>query len=325
MKPDGPLDPLLAGIAGTRVSWEWIPPGVRQSVEKHLGSTVSRAENQKHGFSPALASRLELANGRRVFAKAIGPDYESGSPGGQDSYRREALIGSGLPPSVSAPRLIESWEVDHWAVLLFEDIDGWHPAFPWKEEELSRVFNALTVLADQLSPTPISAPKATIPGEQNYWALLALDPVPLTRLAGLDLWVRDNLDRLEKIATASGKAFDGDTLLHGDIRADNILMTEEQVLFVDWPHATVGAPWLDLLYFLPSVAMQGGPDPQPTFWNHPVSNGASADTVRSVLAGIAGYFIFEAAQPPPPGLPTLRRFQLAQGVEAVGWLRQMLR
>jgi aminoglycoside phosphotransferase (APT) family kinase protein len=155
--------------------------------------------------------------------------------------------------------------------------------------------------------------------------MLSDEPAALIRLVGLDLWVRENLDRLTKIAVTSGQAFEGSTLLHSDIRADNILLTDEGVYFVDWPHATVGAAWLDLLYFLPSVAMQGGPDPQATFWSHPVANGARGDTVRSVLAGMAGFFIYGATQPPPPGLPTVRRFQLAQGIEAVRWLRQMLR
>jgi hypothetical protein len=325
MVPEGPPDPLLAGIGGTRVSWQWVPAGVRQSVERYLGTTVERADSQAHGFSPALASRLSLADDRRVFVKAIGPDYESGAPGGQDIYRKEARIAVGLPESAPVPRLIDSWEVDDWVVLLFDEIDGRHPAFPWQEHEFDRVLDALALLADQLTPTPLAAPKASIPGELNYWELLSDEPTALVRLVGLDLWVRDNLDRLTKIAATSGPAFEGDTLLNCDIRADNILLTDERVFFVDWPHATVGAPWLDLLYFLPSVAMQGGPDPQATFWGHPVADGARGDTVRSVLAGLAGFFIYGATQPPPAGLPTLRRFQLAQGIEAVGWLRQMLR
>ena len=33
------------------------------------------------------------------------------------------------------------------------------------------------------------------------------------------------------------------------------------MLVVDWPHARIGAAWVDLLWFAPSVAMQGGPAP----------------------------------------------------------------
>ena len=173
-------------------------------------------------------------------------------------------------------------------------------------------------------PNPLQAPPADIPGGHIHWGRLATDPARLERLPGLDPWIGANLDLLADIEVASGPAFHGTTLLHTDIRADNILLTADGPVFVDWPHAQVGASWIDLLWFLPSVAMQGGPDPRDVFWDHPVARGADPVSVRSVLTGIAGFFIREATQPPPPGLPALRQFQLAQGVEAIAWLRQMV-
>ena len=38
-------------------------------------------------------------------------------------------------------------------------------------------------------------------------------------------------------------------------------LTPTRVVAVDWPWACVGAAWVDLLLLLPSVTMQGGPDP----------------------------------------------------------------
>jgi hypothetical protein len=70
--------------------------------------------------------------------------------------------------------------------------------------------------------------------------------------------------------------------------------------------------------------MQAGGDPQELFWNHPLAHGAEFQAVCSVLASLAGFFIYGATLEPPPGLPTLRKFQLAQGIEALAWLRQML-
>jgi hypothetical protein len=40
-----------------------------------------------------------------------------------------------------------------------------------------------------------------------------------------------------------------------------------------------------------------------------------------VLTGLAGFFIGHGTRPPPPGLPTIREFQLAQGRTALDWLR----
>ena len=52
----------------------------------------------------------------------------------------------------------------------------------------------------------------------------------------------------------------GDTLLHTDVRADNLLLTADgEVVVVDWPHACRGSAFVELVLFAPSVAMQGGP------------------------------------------------------------------
>ena len=248
----------------------------------------------------------------------------SGGPGGQESYRREARITAALPNAVPAPQLLASMEPDRWVVLSFEDIVGSPPVLPWQPGELSRVFDAFSILASILTPSPIPAPPATVPGGVNAWALLCADPSALDELPGLDAWARRNLEPLSDVASTLHSAHQGPTLLHSDIRADNILLTAEGVVFVDWSHAQVGAPWVDVVYFLPSVAMQGGGDPQMLFWNHPVAHGADLRAVCSVLASLAGFFIYGATQKPSPGLLTLRRFQLAQGVEALAWLRRML-
>jgi hypothetical protein len=67
--------------------------------------------------------------------------------------------------------------------------------------------------------------------------------------------------------------------------------------------------------------MQGGPEPWKVFDAHPVSKDADGEAVTAYVAGLAGFFLWGAAQPPPPGLPTLREFQRAQGVHALRWLR----
>jgi Phosphotransferase enzyme family len=116
----------------------------------------------------------------------------------------------------------------------------------------------------------------------------------------------------------------GGTLLHADLRADNLLLTPARVMVVDWPWASVGAAWFDLLGMLPSVAMQGGLDPEAVFAAHPVAAGADPDAVTATLAALAGFFVVRGGEPPPPGLPTVRSFQLAQGRAALAWLRRRL-
>ncbi len=104
------------------------------------------------------------------------------------------------------------------------------------------------------------------------------------------------------------------------MRADNLILTPDQAVLVDWPHARVGAPWVDLLFFAPSVAMQGGPSPENLLSRYPPARHADADAVTAVVAARAGFFVGEGLQPAPPGLPTLRAFQAAQGEVARAWL-----
>jgi hypothetical protein len=133
---------------------------------------VASAHNQQAGFSPGLAARLALVDGRRVFVKAIGPDVVSGAPGGQGSYRREARITAPLP-TVPAPALINTWEAGGWVILCLEDIEGTNPELPWQDDQLARVLGALTALAGASAPSPLEAPAAATQGRSDRWPQLA--------------------------------------------------------------------------------------------------------------------------------------------------------
>ncbi|MBC6463462.1 phosphotransferase [Actinomadura sp. HBU206391] len=118
-----------------------------------------------------------------------------------------------------------------------------------------------------------------------------------------------------------GAAAEGEALVHADLRADNLLLTPDRVVVVDWPWACVAAPWFDLLSMLPSVRLQGGPPPEALFEDHPVARGADRHDVTTALAALTGFFVWNARQPAPPGLPALRAFQAAHGEIALEWLR----
>ena len=108
--------------------------------------------------------------------------------------------------------------------------------------------------------------------------------------------------------------------MHFDLRADNLLLTDDGVRVVDWPHARIGQAWVDLVWFAPSVAMQGGPPPPELLDRYAPARDADPDAIDAAIAAVAGYFTIDALRPPPPGLPTLRAFQAAQAVEARRWL-----
>ena len=50
--------------------------------------------------------------------------------------------------------------------------------------------------------------------------------------------------------------------------------------------------------------------------------GVAVEDVDAVLAGLLGYFLDAARLPDPPGLPTVRAFQRAQGEVVLRWLKE---
>jgi aminoglycoside phosphotransferase (APT) family kinase protein len=293
-----------------------LPANVRERIERALGSRIAAAETQPSGFSPGIAARVRLENGERVFIKAVGPEPNPDSPG---FHRRELEIVSSLPADAPVPRLLASIDEGEggWVALAFEDVHGSHPVEPWRADELERVIEGAHELVAALTPSPIETPAAgpMLGDGINSWHLLRADPLP-----GLDAWSRRHLDALVALESEVVTAVEGETLLHLDIRADNVLLTDERVYFVDWPHAHVGVAWLDAVCFAPSVAMQGGADPDEVLARWPGGAVAAGDAVNAAVASIAGFFTHRALLPSPPGLPTLRAFQDAQGRVARDWL-----
>jgi hypothetical protein len=84
----------------------------------------------------------------------------------------------------------------------------------------------------------------------------------------------------------------------------------------------MGAPWVDVVWMLPPVALEGGGEPDAVLRRSKVDVDAAA--VDAVLAAMAGFFVWQANQPDPPGLPTVRSFQRAQAEVTLRWLRARL-
>jgi aminoglycoside phosphotransferase (APT) family kinase protein len=298
-----------------------VPRRVREGIERRLGSPVLEAITQRGGFSPGLAVRLRTAAGAGVFVKAVSGATNAHSPA---LHRREARIAAQLPATAPAPRLHWSYEDGDWVVLAFDEINGTMPRMPWQRDELNRVLDTLGELADALTPSPIAIESAAELHAESFaqWRVLATQDDERSRLE--PGW-RARLDALVKLEEQWPAACAGDTLVHFDVRADNILLTPTRAYVVDWPWAALGAPWLDLALMLPSVAMQGGPPPEMVWREHALARDVDAEALDAFLAAFAGFLTRMSLLPEPPGLPTLRAFQASQAAIARRWLAQRRR
>jgi aminoglycoside phosphotransferase (APT) family kinase protein len=209
-------------------------------------------------------------------------------------------------------------------VLVFEEIHGDHPATPWTFESLRAVFAALDDVAAATTPCPITGLASFVEQHGSFEGFRRMaggDPA----VERLDPWSRRHLERLAQLEGQWEPHAAGDTLVHADVRADNLLVRGDgSVMIVDWPHACRGAAWLDKALMLPSVALDGGPTPLEVEETLKPFAAVEPDAVDAVLVGLCGYFLFSAAQPSPLGLPTVRAFQKAQGDVTAAWLAHRL-
>ena len=308
--PSGPA-------AGVHLPWAKVPAAVKAWAAALAGGAPTEVRDLHGGFSPGAAARLERP-GRAVFVKAVGDEL---NPESSVLHRREAVVSRALPVSPSFPVLLDVYDERGWVALAFEAIEGRVPHHPWDRSELDRVMGALEDLHAALTPSPSDD---LTPARRSFRELFGgwADLARAGDTPELDPWCRKNLSRLVELEAWWPEAIDGPTLVHGDIRSDNILMSPAGPVFVDWPHAAVGNPVFDLVAWAPSVVLEGGPQPEELLAAHGPSRSADPEVVSALLAAVSGFFVSHSLRPPPPGLPTLRSFQLAQAEVALAWLRR---
>lgn len=319
--------PAPPAFSGSRLGWGDLPRDLRARIQQLAGAEVVSESTATNGFSPGFASTLELGDGTSVFVKAVAPDLNPVSP---TLARAEIRVNRMLPPEACAPELVFADDDGTWVVLGFAVVDGAAPGVPWDPDELTLALETVERLTHVPAPDGLRDLRDMTQDLFTGWRRLAHDDGELgAALAAVPEhadWLAGALGRLVAWEEAGVAATAGDRLVHADLRGDNMLVEPlpggaRRVWLVDWPHASAGSPVFDVVGMLPSVAMAGGGAATDVFARHPGAAGLDLGDVRAVLAGIAGYFVGSAVQPPPPGIPNLRAFQLAQGRAALEWLR----
>jgi len=303
--------------AGVHLPWAGVPAAVQEWAAGVADGAPHAVRDVAGGFSPGATAVLECA-GRAVFVKAVGAEL---NPDWPSMNRTEAVVSAALPVSPRFPRLLDTYDDGAWVALAFEAIDGHPPRHPWQAAELETVLAGLSAMHEELTPSPApSLEPLAVYARKLFggWSTLAATGAP----AALDPWAAAHLARLAELEAGWPEACAGSTLVHGDVRSDNVLLHGDGVVFVDWPHGAVGNPAFDVIGWAPSVVLEGGPAPEELLVRHGPSRRADPDAVTVLLAAIAGFFVSHSLEPAPPGLPTLRPFQAAQGEVALAWLRR---
>lgn len=302
-------------VATVKQGWDTLPSELRQRIVAHVGSEVSDAITRQGGFTPGVAARLRFADGTRVFVKATA---DSINPDSAAMHRREARIAAALDdPAV--PRLLTVVDDGDWVALAFEHAPGDHPRVPWGRRPLELVAAAIEQLHGRLTPAPIEAPPLVAHADYRFgrWRDFAAAP---ERAAALGLGSGE-VARLGEAADDLDGHLAGETLLHGDLRADQILAAGMRISVVDWPHACIGPAWADLALMVPSMlAADRRLDVATVVGLAPELAAAPPSGVHTLLAAVAGHLLWQSAEPEPPGLPSVRAYQRSQVRALLPWL-----
>ncbi len=111
-------------------------------------------------------------------------------------------------------------------------------------------------------------------------------------------------------------------MVHFDLYPHNILLTGDRVYFVDWPHARLGAPFLDLLTVLSAAR---GLDQDAIVAAHPLTAGLDPTTIDAVLTALAGFALAGAFDEVPADLRPIADAKLRLGLDTLHWLRHRMR
>ncbi|MFF0450866.1 phosphotransferase family protein [Streptomyces sp. NPDC004609] len=288
----------------SRLQWTDLPTSLRARLEDALGAPVTDTVTPSGGFGHQLAAALTLEGGRRVFVKAA-PDDDPLTT----ANVHEAAVLDALPPGAPAPDLLGNHRAADWTAVVIAHLDGPHPDLSPASGDAGQTWALLDKLTSSPAPAlyaaAVSTAQSTAAALHGWDELLSNPPVNLAPAA------RAHLPQFAELEAAWPALAHGNRIVHGDLRADNMVRDHERgVTFVDWAHATTGPTCIDAASLAPQLILAGHApaDIARLLSDHPAT-ASSPDTTTAFLAALTGHWHRNARKPGPAGAPGLRAYQ----------------
>ncbi|MDQ3918172.1 MAG: hypothetical protein M3348_06810, partial [Acidobacteriota bacterium] len=208
------------------------------------------------------------------------------------------------------PRLVASEDDEAEPVLVIEDLSARHWPPPWDRRQIELALAQVDAM--HRTTAELETYAEVHPAGEAYWRAVAADPGPFLALGLSDArWLEAALPSLIRFEESCPT--EGDSLTHLDLRSDNICLTGERAVFVDWNSACLANPRLDLGFWLPSLAYESGIRPDEILPDAP-----------EVAARVTGYFASRAGLPDIEDAPRVRALQRRQLTTALPWVARAL-
>jgi Phosphotransferase enzyme family len=300
-----------------------VPPG-SPSPEAHAGlsdDVVATAVQEivgvparevtavrRGGYTAAVRRRVRLADGRTVFAKAA------------TSHPAIDWLGNEIVTytSVALPIMpaMYGFVLEPCSVLVLEDLSdsGWSPS--WTSETIDALRDALNTLAATTGVRlqPLSVVRGGTETWRNYADGGDLGRLAVTGACTTD-WIETFLSTLIEEEAAAN--FDGDCLVHCDLRGDNINYSAGRLVVIDWNWACLGNPVYDHAGWAVNARLEGAPAP----WV--LAPGVEAPAVAA-FAGIYSHtWMPPSASNVTPSIRSLERKMLSVLLQWFARLREL--
>ncbi|MFE0348886.1 phosphotransferase [Streptomyces griseoluteus] len=200
----------------------------------------------------------------------------------------------------------------HHPILVLEGMHDarWPP--PWDDAAIGQVLETLDSVhaIEPDFPLPLLRDDTEL---RRGWELVAEDRTAFLSCGLVSPgWLERSLPVLSKAAAAA--PFDGTSLLHLDIRSDNLCFAAGGVRIIDWNWAAIGNPVFDVCAWLPSLRSEGGPLPDQVMPGQ-----------GEFAAVLAGFWCSQMGLPEANSASGRRLLQRDLGKIALDWARRELK
>ena len=314
-------------VQETKPPFDMLPEDMRRKIEMRLSGHIISGETVYGSLSASAGFVLDLDSGLRVFAKGSHPQEMSH---GTLHIKSEIKVYEYVTVLRDIAPLLYGWvsddNEDGWTLGL------WRYIAPDTAADIHARAADILQLAAQAHGAPVRENLLPAASAHNYISLFLRDEKKWRRIAEEEkirdkflalfenpqqgsVWLARNIDSLRVLQTqASAHAFK-QGMMHGDLRADNILMSFGRNYIIDWPNACIGPVVFDVLMFSAHLESLGGAATEKLIEAYDKTAGTdfagpdmSAD-VFYMAASMAGYFADQAYRMVPEKMPRLRWMQ----------------